>query len=173
MILKLIFVLGAAASGKSVFAEQLVMGTGAPRVYIATSQAYDSEMNDKILRHQEQRGPDWRTIECPYELSSALAEIRPEEVALIDCATMWLSNHLLSDGDIEALTAELLQALAACEGRVVMVSNEVGMGIVPENALARRFRNAQGKLNQELAKAADTVVLVAAGLPLVLKGEMP
>ena len=173
MILKLTFILGAAASGKSVFAEQVVMRTGAPRVYIATSQAYDEEMKEKIARHQVQRGADWRTMECPYDLSSALAEVRVEEVVLVDCATMWLSNHLLSEGDIEALTAELLEALARCKGRVVVVSNEVGMGIVPENALARRFRNAQGKLNQELARAADTVVLVAAGLPLALKGELP
>lgn len=173
MIPKLTFILGAAASGKSVYAERVVMETGAPRVYIATSQAYDAEMEEKIQRHQDQRGPDWRTVDCPYDLSAALADIAPDEVVLVDCATMWLSNHLLSDGDIPALTVALIEALGRCKGRVVVVSNEVGMGIVPENALARRFRNAQGKLNQELAQAADTVVLVAAGLPLALKGELP
>ncbi|WP_127112736.1 bifunctional adenosylcobinamide kinase/adenosylcobinamide-phosphate guanylyltransferase [Shimia sediminis] len=173
MILKLTFVLGAAASGKSAYAEGLVMGTGAPRVYIATSQAYDDEMKEKIAQHRVQRGADWRTVECPYDLPTALAEIRPEEVVLVDCATMWLSNHLLNDADTEAMTRDLVTALAVCRGRVVVVSNEVGMGIVPDNALARRFRNAQGRVNQALAAAADTVVLVAAGLPLVLKGERP
>lgn len=173
MILKLTFVLGAAASGKSAYAEELVIRTGAPRVYIATSQIYDNEMKEKIAAHQRQRGEDWRTIECPYDLPDALAEVRAEEVVLLDCATMWLSNHLLNDADIETLTTEFLQSLSDCKGRVVVVSNEVGMGIVPENALARRFRNAQGKLNQRLAAAADTAVMVVAGLPLSLKGELP
>lgn len=171
MILKLTFILGAAASGKSAYAEQLVAATDAPRVYLATSQVHDAEMQTKVDDHIAARGDGWTTVECPFDLAEALMRVREDEVALVDCATMWLSNQMLADHDIEAETQKLLQALATCKGRVVIVSNEVGMGIVPENALARRFRNAQGKLNQTLAAASDTAILVAAGLPVVLKGQ--
>ena len=173
MILKLTFILGAAASGKSAYGEHLVISTGAPRVYLATSQVHDAEMQVKVADHVAARGAGWATVECPFDLANALGEIRDDQVALVDCATMWLSNHMLADHDLEQETARLMQALADCKGRVVIVSNEVGMGIVPENALARRFRNAQGKLNQTLAAAADTAVLVAAGLPMALKGTLP
>lgn len=173
MILKHTFILGGASSGKSAFAETLVVATNAPRVYIATSQAYDDEMKSKISSHRESRGEGWRTIESPLNTSQALADVQNDEVVLLDCATMWLSNHLLADSDIDRETKTLLAAITACKGRVVTVSNEVGMGIVPENALARRFRDAQGKLNQKLAASADLAVLVVAGLPLVLKGTLP
>lgn len=173
MILKLTFILGGASSGKSRFAEGLITDTGAPRVYIATSQAHDSEMSDRIRAHQKDRGESWRTIESPLDVVTALADVRENEVALLDCATMWLSNHMLAEHDIEAETLQLLNALAACKGRVVVVSNEVGTGIVPENALARRFRDAQGKLNQKIAAQADLAVLVVAGLPVTLKGSLP
>ncbi len=173
MILKHTFIFGGASSGKSAFAEALVVATDAPRVYIATSQAYDDEMKEKIASHRESRGAGWRTIECPLNTSQALADVDDDEVVLLDCATMWLSNHLLADSDIGHETETLLAAIATCKGRVVTVSNEVGMGIVPENALARQFRDAQGKLNQKLAAHADLAVFVVAGLPLVLKGTLP
>jgi adenosylcobinamide kinase/adenosylcobinamide-phosphate guanylyltransferase len=169
MLAKLTFVLGGAASGKSLYAESLVTDTGAPRVYIATGEAWDEEMRAKIAAHVDQRGPGWRTIEAPLDVAPALASVAADEVALLDCATMWMSNQMLAENDLDAETARLLDALAACKGKLVVVSNEVGMGIVPENALARRFRDVQGRLNKRLAAAADTVLFVAAGLPLTLK----
>lgn len=169
MLSQLTFVLGGAASGKSLYAESLVTDTGAPRVYIATGEARDDEMRAKIAAHVDQRGPGWRTLEAPLDVAPALASVAEDEIALLDCATMWMSNHLLAENDLEAETARLLDALAACKGKVVVVSNEVGMGIVPENALARRFRDVQGRLNKRLAAAADTVLFVAAGLPLTMK----
>jgi adenosylcobinamide kinase/adenosylcobinamide-phosphate guanylyltransferase len=169
MLSQLTFVLGGAASGKSLYAESLVTDTGAPRVYIATGEARDDEMRAKIAAHVDQRGPGWRTLEAPLDVAPALASVAEDEVALLDCATMWMSNHLLAENDLEAEIARLLDALAACKGKVVVVSNEVGMGIVPENALARRFRDVQGRLNKRLAAAADTVLFVAAGLPLTMK----
>ncbi|SHJ00458.1 adenosylcobinamide kinase /adenosylcobinamide-phosphate guanylyltransferase [Shimia gijangensis] len=173
MILKSTFILGGASSGKSAFAEAMVKATNAPRVYIATSQAYDKEMQAKIASHRKSRGKGWRTIECPLGVSEALSDVAEGEVVLLDCATMWLNNQMFANNDIAQETENLLAAMAACKGRVVTVSNEVGMGIVPENALARQFRDAQGKLNQKLADAADLSVFVVAGLPLVLKGTLP
>ena len=173
MLPKLSFILGGAASGKSAFAEQLVIQTGAPRVYIATAQIFDAEMRAKVDAHLAMRGTDWRTIEAPTDLSDAFASINQDEVVLLDCATMWLSNHLMDEGDIAAATDALLAQLKNCAGRVVVVSNEVGMGIVPDNALARKFRDAQGKLNQQIAAQADLAVFVVAGLPNVLKGQLP
>ena len=169
----LTFVLGGAASGKSAFAEQLVVSTGKTRVYLATSQVFDDEMRLKIRRHVDQRGDGWHTIEAPMDLRPALAGLSPDQVCLIDCATMWLTNQLLAEADLEQAQSELLEAIATCPADIVVVSNEVGHGIVPENALSRRFREAQGRLNIALAAQADLAVLVAAGLPLVLKGELP
>lgn len=173
MLPKLSFVLGGAASGKSAFAETLVVQTGAPRVYLATSEIYDDEMRQKVKAHLAQRGEGWRTIEAPMDLAPALASVSKNEVLLLDCATMWLTNQMMAEADLEAETEGLIQQITACAGRVVVVSNEVGMGIVPDNALARRFRNAQGKLNQRLASEADLAVFVIAGLPTVLKGQLP
>jgi adenosylcobinamide kinase / adenosylcobinamide-phosphate guanylyltransferase len=170
---KLSLVLGGAASGKSAFAEGLVTATGQPRAYIATAEAWDSEMQRKIARHQESRGEGWRTLEAPREVAEALGGILPGEVVLLDCATLWLTNLMLSDADLAAREAELFEALDACPAPVVVVSNEIGLGIVPDTPLGRRFREAQGGLNQRLAAQADLVVLVAAGLPLVLKGALP
>ena len=169
MLSKLTFVLGGAASGKSLYAESLVTDTGAPRVYIATGEAWDDEMRAKIAAHVDQRGPGWRTIEAPLNVAPALASVAENEIALLDCATMWMSNQMMAENDLDTETARLLEALATCKGKVVVVSNEVGMGIVPENTLARRFRDVQGRLNKRLAAAADTVLFVAAGLPLTLK----
>lgn len=170
---KLTFVLGGASSGKSTFAEGLVVATGAPRVYVATSQIYDDEMAAKVRDHVAARGNDWHTIEEPLDMAKALSQVADDQVVLLDCASMWLTNHMMAEHDLVQETEALIAALAACKGRVVVVSNEVGMGIVPDNALARRFRIAQGKLNQRLAEAADLAVFVIAGLPQVLKGDLP
>ena len=172
MLAKLTLVLGGAASGKSAFAEQLICRSGAERVYIATAQAMDDEMQVKISAHRQARGPDWITFETPLNVAPALAEVTKDQVVLLDCATMWLSNHLFAESDLDTCTRGLLAACSACAGRIVIVSNEVGQGIVPDNALARQFRNAQGTLNQAIAAQSDTTIFVTAGLPLVLKGAL-
>ncbi len=169
----LTFVLGGAASGKSAFAEQLVVLSGKQRVYLATSQVFDDEMQDKVQRHIAQRGEGWATVEAPFDLGPALADLTPDDICLIDCATMWLTNHLLAENDLEQAQSAMLQALKSCPAPIVVVSNEVGHGIVPDNALSRRFREAQGRLNIALAAQADLAVQVTAGLPMVLKGQLP
>lgn len=166
-------VLGGSRSGKSALAEGLVTAQPAPWIYLATAQAYDAEMTDRIDRHKARRGTGWRLIEEPKNISRSLGNMPEKGTILFDCATLWLSNHLLEGADIASETDALLSAIHSFDGRLVTVSNEVGSGIVPENALARRFRDLQGVLNQRLAAQADLVVLVAAGLPLVLKGRLP
>ncbi|MEM8538734.1 MAG: bifunctional adenosylcobinamide kinase/adenosylcobinamide-phosphate guanylyltransferase [Pseudomonadota bacterium] len=166
-------VLGGAGSGKSAFAEGLIPRTGATPVYIATAQAFDDEMRRKISDHQDQRGAGWITVEEPVDVASALAQVKAGQPTLIDCATMWLTNVILGEHDLGQQSGALLQALTNVPGPVVIVSNEVGQGIVPDNALSRRFRNAQGQLNQQIAQRADLVVAVMAGLPLTLKGTLP
>lgn len=168
----LTLVIGGARSGKSAFAERLITTTNRPRRYIATAEARDDEMRERIARHRTDRGPAWTTVEAPLDLSSALAGAQPSEAVLIDCATLWLTNHLLADHDLDGETATLIAALKTCTAPVVLVTNETGWGIVPDNALARRFRDAQGRLNQRLAAEADLVVTVIAGLPLALKGRL-
>ena len=168
----LTLVLGGARSGKSGFAETLVRRAGSPKRYIATAEAWDDEMRARIARHRADRGEDWTTVEAPHDLAGALAKAAGDEVVLIDCATLWLSNRMLAEADPGPEAKALLAALAACPARVVVVSNEVGWSIVPENALARAFRDAQGRLNQDLAAAAALVVTVIAGLPLALKGTL-
>lgn len=167
-------VLGGARSGKSRYAEGLVTASPGPRVYIATAQIWDAEMADRVARHKEDRGPGWTTVEEPLDLPGALRRhAKPGTSVLVDCLTLWLSNLMMAEADVPARSAELLAALAAVEGRVVLVSNEVGLGIVPDNALARRFRDHAGRLHQDIAAAAQRVAFVAAGLPLLLKGEKP
>ena len=166
------FILGGAASGKSAFAEQLCINSGKDRVYWATAQIFDSEMRAKVSRHLEQRGSGWHTVEEPETAGKVLAALEPGQICLMDCATMWLTNHLLADHDLQAAQDGLLAAVEKCQADLVIVSNETGLGIVPENALARRFREAQGRLKIALAARADTVVQVTAGLPLVLKGAI-
>lgn len=172
MLPKTTLVLGGAASGKSAFAEALVLADPSPRVYLATAQAFDDEMRKKIQIHTERRQQVWTTLEAPADTASALIGLNERQLCLLDCATMWLSNQMLAENDLETAQAELLKAIGRCPARLVIVSNEVGQGIVPDNALARRFRDAQGRLNIELAKIADTVVQVVAGLPNVLKGSI-
>lgn len=168
----LTLVIGGARSGKSRFAEGLVTQTTLPRHYIATAEAWDDEMHARIAHHQTDRGADWKTWNAPRNVAGVLAQIPPVHAVLLDCATLWLTNHLLADADIAVESAGLLAALAACSAPVVIVSNEVGWGIVPENALARAFRDHQGRLNQQIAAQAGLVVAVMAGLPMVLKGTM-
>lgn len=169
----LTFVLGGAASGKSGFAESLCFQTSKSRTYIATAQAFDEEMRKKISDHQLTRGKNWLTIEAPLDVVEALSQRNEAEIVLLDCATLWLSNVLLAEKDTDVASAALLAALMACPAQVIVVSNEVGHGIVPDNKLARQFRNAQGRLNQMLAAQAGLVVHVIAGLPQVLKGRLP
>jgi adenosylcobinamide kinase/adenosylcobinamide-phosphate guanylyltransferase len=169
----LTLVIGGARSGKSAYAEGLITATTRPRRYIATAEAWDDEMRARIAQHQRDRGGDWTTVEAPLDLTPALAAASAGDCVLVDCATLWLTNHLLADHDLDAQTEALLAALATCAAPVVIVSNETGWGIVPDNALARRFRDAQGRLNQRLAAEAGLVVTVIAGLPLVLKGQLP
>jgi adenosylcobinamide kinase/adenosylcobinamide-phosphate guanylyltransferase len=170
---KVTFILGGAASGKSAFAEEICVKSGKDRVYLATSQVFDREMRAKVDRHLQQRGKGWTTHEAPMDVAPVLDSLGGDQICLLDCATMWLSNHMLAeDGDLVSAQRDLLDALARCAADVVVVSNETGQGIVPENALARRFREAQGRLNIELAKVADTVVQVTVGLPHVLKGAL-
>jgi adenosylcobinamide kinase/adenosylcobinamide-phosphate guanylyltransferase len=166
-------VFGGARSGKSAFAESLIITTGRRRVYIATAEAWDDEMRDRIAAHRLDRGDGWETVDAPLDLAGALATIPADAAVLVDCATLWLTNHMLAEHDLAVETERLLTALAACAAPVVVVSNEVGWGIVPDNALARRFRDAQGRLNQQMAAQADLVVGVMAGLPFALKGRLP
>ena len=169
MLPKLTLVLGGAASGKSHHAETLAKRTGLPLIYIATAQIFDDEMAAKVSKHKKMRGDDWTTIEEPIEVAKALKKVNAGHTVLIDCATLWLTNVLLGEHDLERAQSDLLDALQTCKSPVVVVSNEVGQGIVPDNKLARQFRNAQGALNQALAAQADRVVAVMAGLPLTLK----
>jgi adenosylcobinamide kinase/adenosylcobinamide-phosphate guanylyltransferase len=170
---RLSLVVGGARSGKSALAERLVTETGRPRRYIATAQAWDDEMAARIAAHRDDRGAGWVTVEAPLDLPAALATAGGHEAVLLDCATLWLTNHMLADHDIGSETDALCAALASCPAPVVVVSNEVGWGIVPDNALARAFRDAQGRLNQRLAAEAGLVMGVMAGLPVMLKGARP
>ncbi|MBL8560704.1 MAG: bifunctional adenosylcobinamide kinase/adenosylcobinamide-phosphate guanylyltransferase [Gemmobacter sp.] len=169
----LTLVIGGARSGKSRYAETLLRRSGCARVYIATAEAWDDEMRARIRSHVQDRGPDWITIEAPHDLAGALAHVGEGQAVLVDCATLWLTNRMLAEADLAAETATLLAALRVCPAPVVVVSNEVGWSIVPENALARAFRDAQGRLNQHLAAEADLAVAVMAGLPLALRGQLP
>lgn len=166
-------VLGGARSGKSAFAqasaEAEAARTGGRLVMIATAQAFDAEMAERIARHRLERGEAWTTIEAPTDLPAALAGLDGGDVVAVDCLTLWLSNLMLADRDIPAAVADLLAAIGRFEGTLWLVSNEVGFGIVPDNALARRFRDEAGRLHQTLAQAADAVTLVVAGLTLQLK----
>jgi len=173
MLPALTLVLGGAASGKSVVAENLILNSGLHPVYIATSQIFDDEMQLKVAEHVARRAKNWRTIEAPVDLPDALDQVSSGDAVLVDCATLWLTNLILGEHDLAAAEAGLHAALRDMAAPVVIVSNEVGQGIVPENALARRFREAQGRLNIALAAEADCVLHVLAGLAQVRKGEMP
>lgn len=164
------FVLGGARSGKSRHGQALVEGVPGRLVYIATGQALDDEMEARIARHREDRGPRWSTLEAPMELVEAIGKAAGEaDAVLVDCLTLWLSNLMLAEAAVQPRFDALCRAIADCPKPLVLVANEVGMGIVPETSLGRRFRDEAGRLNQQVAATVDHAVLVAAGLPLVLK----
>jgi len=164
-------VLGGARSGKSRYAEQVAMTSPPPWIYVATAESFDDEMATRIADHKSRRSQDWQTVDAPLDLADALEGLPRSAIILVDCLTLWLSNLMLAGRDIEAEIARLEAAMLAHEAALVLVSNEVGSGIVPDNALARRFRDAQGLLNQRVAARADRVVLVVAGLPMIVKGQ--
>jgi len=173
-----IFITGGARSGKSAFAEQIALGFGAPLGYLATAQSLDGEMGERIRKHQQRRGDIWQTVEEPLQLAQILAgHDKVFQAILIDCLTLWLTNLLLLHEQPEDETEELIMAdvrnlettLSAMSTPVIIVSNEVGMGIVPEHKLGRIFRDIAGQANQILAAAADEAWLVASGIPLRLK----
>jgi adenosylcobinamide kinase / adenosylcobinamide-phosphate guanylyltransferase len=165
-------VLGGARSGKSAFAERLVRSSALERIYLATATSGDAEMQARIAHHRIGRSDGWRTIEEPLELTPTLArESTRDCVVLVDCLTLWLSNIMRAERDIETEVQRLAQWLSHAQNTIVLVSNEIGLGLVPETPLGRRFRDAQGRLNQAVAAAVPNVVFVAAGLPLWLKGQ--
>ncbi|RVB71128.1 bifunctional adenosylcobinamide kinase/adenosylcobinamide-phosphate guanylyltransferase [Mesorhizobium sp. M6A.T.Cr.TU.014.01.1.1] len=161
--------MGGARAGKSADAERLVTACPAPWAYIATAQAYDDEMRERIALHRSRRGEGWTTIDAPLDLVGAIEALPDGRPVLIDCLTLWLTNHMLAEHDIEAECRGLADVLSRPRGPWLVVSNEVGQGIVPDNALARRFRDAAGRLNQQVAAVAGTVLLMVAGLPLRVK----
>ncbi len=161
-------VLGGARSGKSLFAEGLLASHAGGRIYLATAEPGDEEMRARIREHRARRAGDWRTVEAPLDITAVIAAAGRQAV-LLDCLTLWLTNLMAAKRDIDHATGELCAALDRVAAPVVIVSNEVGLGIVPENALAREFRDRAGRLNQAVAARADRVFLLAAGLPLTLK----
>ena len=166
----LTLLLGGARSGKSRHAETLIEQLAPPWRYIATAEPFDDEMRARIAHHIDRRGAGWRTLEAPIDLPGALAGQPEGEPVLVDCLTVWLTNVMLSGADVAAATRRLIAVLQAPRGPWFIVANEVGLGIVPDNALARRFRDEAGRLNQAVAAIAGRVLFLAAGLPLQLKG---
>jgi adenosylcobinamide kinase/adenosylcobinamide-phosphate guanylyltransferase len=162
-------VLGGARSGKSAYAERLITALPPPWIYCATGVAFDSEMRERIAHHRARRGPGWQTIEEPRGIAPLIQS--SASPMLVDCLTLWLTNLMLEQRDIETETAKLIDAARAARAPIVFVSNEVGLGIVPDNALARAFRDHAGRLNQAVAATASRVVFMIAGLPMVLKDE--
>lgn len=169
-----VLVIGGQRSGKSRYAEELVIASGLSPVYLATAASGDGEMRERIALHRARRGEGWRTVEEPLDLAGALARESGEGFhVLVDCLTLWVSNLLAAERSLDDETGRLLEELARVTGPVVLVSGEVGLGVIPDNALARRFADALGAVNHRVAAVVDRVVLVAAGLPLVLKAEQP
>jgi adenosylcobinamide kinase / adenosylcobinamide-phosphate guanylyltransferase len=166
-----LLVLGGARSGKSRHAEAQCEAMPGALSYIATAQAFDAEMTDRIADHRARRAPRWQTVEAPVDMPAAIRAADGSGAILVDCLTLWLSNLLLADEDIARWTGSLVSAIDECVSPIVFVANEVGLSIIPENALARRFRDEAGLLNQHVAAACDTVLFVAAGLPMLLKRE--
>lgn len=167
-----VLILGGARSGKSRYGERLAEESGLEPVYIATGEPGDAEMAARIAEHRIRRGGRWRTVEEPHGLEAALKrKAAPGRALLVDCLTLWLSNIMAAGAVVEERIASLVGVAARLPGLVIFVSNEVGLGLVPETPLGRAFRDAQGRLNQAMAEACDWVVLMVAGLPLVLKGD--
>lgn len=167
-------VLGGTRSGKSAYAQaQAEDAAGSERrpIMIVTAQTFDDEMRDRIARHQADRDNRWVTLEAPLDLVGAVTALGPDDVAVVDCLTLWLSNLMAAEADIEAAFSALSVAVATTPARLLLVSNEVGWGIVPDNALARQFRDHAGRLHQRLANASDEAMLIVAGLALTLKAR--
>jgi adenosylcobinamide kinase / adenosylcobinamide-phosphate guanylyltransferase len=165
-----LLVLGGARSGKSAYAQRLAESHGPQRLYLATGTAGDEEMAERIARHKADRGRGWTTLEEPLEIATALAaQARAGRVVVVDCLTLWLSNLMLAGRDPGPAVAALADAIVQLAGPAILVSNEVGMGIVPDNRIGREFRDWQGRTNREIGAACDAVIFVAAGLPLQLK----
>ena len=165
----LTFVLGGARSGKSRHAEAIVESCTPPWIYLATAQSFDAEMVARIAQHRARRSQHWQTHETPIEIADFLAQVPEGRPLLLDCATLWLTNVMLAERDVEEDCRRLVDALQKPRGPWVVVSNEVGSGIVPEHALARRFADEAGKLNQAIAAGADTVLLMVAGIAMRVK----
>ncbi|TDL81761.1 bifunctional adenosylcobinamide kinase/adenosylcobinamide-phosphate guanylyltransferase [Palleronia sediminis] len=166
---KIILVTGGARSGKSAIAEARTLALGRPAIYIATAEPRDGEIRARIATHRARRGPDWSDIEAPFDLSRALMRSDGAGPRLVDCLTLWLTNLMLGGHDVAAAGARLCDTLAEQSAPVVIVTNEVGSGIVPETPLGRAFRDAAGELNQRVAATAHEVVLAVSGLPLQVK----
>lgn len=166
---KSILITGGARSGKSRFAEERTLALGPEAIYIATAQAFDDEMRDRIATHQARRGPEWTTHNAPMELVAMLDKTDGGAPRLVDCLTLWLSNLMLAEMDWEAALDRLCAAIARQSAPVIFVTNEVGAGIVPENALARAYRDAAGTMNQRVAAQCDALYMVVSGHPLRLK----
>lgn len=171
-----ILILGGARSGKSTYAQRLAEDMAERRggrlVMIATAEALDDEMAERIARHRSERGPAWRTIEAPVALATAIDTLTQADVAVVDCLTLWLSNLMCRDTDVEPAVSSLLDSVRRSPAAIILVSNEVGYGIVPDNALARRFRDEAGRFNQRCATLADDVSLIVAGLRLAVKSSV-
>lgn len=168
---KSLLVIGGARSGKSRHAQRMAESVAGKLIYVATGQAFDAEMADRITRHRADRDVRWRTVEAPLRLAEAIAAADgADAVLLVDCLTLWTSNLMLGDEDSVPALDALIVSIGQVRGRLILVSNEVGMGIVPENALARRFRDLAGTINQRVAAAVETVDLAVAGLTMRFKG---
>jgi len=169
-----VLVLGGARSGKSRTALQLAEQASSQRVYVATAQAFDDEMHERIALHRLERDRSWRTVDAPLELSQAIeAQTGLDKAVLVDCLTLWLSNVVLAERDTSREADQLIRAVRNAQGPLILVSNEVGQGIVPSTPLGRSFRDEQGRLNQRIAEACEAVVFVAAGCPILLKPAPP
>jgi adenosylcobinamide kinase / adenosylcobinamide-phosphate guanylyltransferase len=169
-----VLVLGGARSGKSRTALQLAEQASSKRIYVATAQAFDEEMRERIALHCLERDHSWQTVDAPLELSQAIqAQTHPARAVLVDCLTLWLSNIVLAERDLSIETDQLIGAVRGAQGPLILVSNEVGQGIVPSTPLGRSFRDEQGRLNQRIAESCDAVVFVAAGCPILLKPAPP
>ncbi|KKC33171.1 bifunctional adenosylcobinamide kinase/adenosylcobinamide-phosphate guanylyltransferase [Devosia psychrophila] len=170
-----VLVLGGARSGKTAFAEQLAIRSGSRPAYLATAEALDSEMRDRVASHQAGRAGQFATIEEPMALSDALLKASAHhDVILVDCLTLWITNLLMANEDVARAVSQLGATLVQLKtAKVILVSNEVGLGIVPDNAMARTFRDLAGSAHQRLAEICDDAYFVVAGLPITLKGEAP
>jgi adenosylcobinamide kinase/adenosylcobinamide-phosphate guanylyltransferase len=170
-----VLVLGGARSGKTGFAERLAMRSGQRPAYLATAEALDDEMRERVRTHKQQRGQAFATIEEPLELSAALVRAaRDQDAILVDCLTLWITNMIVANANVAQAVDDLIETLGRISSaRVILVSNEVGLGIVPDNAMARMFRDLAGSAHQRLAEICDDAYFIVAGLPVVLKGSVP